>query len=265
MTPFHVRFGVGLGDFLLGSHISEFLHFLSKDYPRLKIEIISPSVSDIFKKDILIDIKELGILFHFLAKTQRLYLIDVYDIYKADFAVKGECLGKSSKSQSVTTFATLQKCLEPSFPGNFIDETDYLLHYNGAALMFIIPLDCQQGIDKKNSNTAIPVYLSNGTSPVLSRIYIFPEAMNLLKPDLFPDDVGMLDAHSRGSGGALSATSQSQAPQQWSKPTENFRVSVVLQWPQNNESKHLISYILFNEVEILCGMTPQDIQSILGR
>ena len=171
MNPLQIRFGVGLSDIPLGMQVSDFLSYLSKEWPRLKVEIVAPVSSLLFEKDVIVDIKEIGIIFHFLPKSQRLYLIDIYDICKADFVLKGETFGKSFTSNGATTFASLQKCLGPSFPGKFVDNTDYLLQLNGAALLFVIPDEFHHVID---GNSVLPEYLPNSSSPALSRVYIFP-------------------------------------------------------------------------------------------
>lgn len=179
--PFPITFASCVGKVKLGMKVNDLLSLLVNEYPRVNYDLIAYSIQE----EIQIYIPQWGMRCRFLPRSQSLYLIDILDIQSCPYSLNGVTIFQSNYK---TTFKNLQKVLGPSFPGNslyricnlctgkFIDEF-YLLQFDGVGLLFSIPTEFQS-LYSDGSN--LPLELPDGTSPILTRVYICPADYQLL-------------------------------------------------------------------------------------
>lgn len=141
-----VAFGLGLGHIKLGISVNDFINELvSTNWPRTKMNIVTPEPSRLFEVGTSIDLIEFGIICHFQAKSDKLFLIDCYDLTKNIFLLKSFSFGE----KSVPNLTAINKVLGPSFPvkkvngglvGNMKNSNsnsdDYILSLSGVTFLF---------------------------------------------------------------------------------------------------------------------------------
>ncbi|CAK9099823.1 PHAF1 protein At3g51130, partial [Durusdinium trenchii] len=162
---------VRLGWFVLGMGINDAISVLRRQFvPRRPKTQVLYSASKPLERDVVIRVSEMGLQLRFDAKTQRLVLVDVFDVEK------------SLLSYSSTSFAgppggakhnllELYNLFGPTYPGSFERDLDcYVLRYQGLCLMFTLPEKYKR---KFMSSEELPLELPNGESPKLCRVMVY--------------------------------------------------------------------------------------------
>ncbi len=109
--------GQGLGPFRLGLGVNDALSMLRNGFLPLrpKVDVIYSSKAPL-KKDLVLRIRELGLQLRFDGISQRLRLIDAFDLGKIVLTHKGRAIAPRGKA---VTFLTLYNFFGPTFPGSF--------------------------------------------------------------------------------------------------------------------------------------------------
>lgn len=187
--------GEGAGVFQLGTGVNDVLHLLETAFlPRRPKAQVIYSSTRCFEKDIVIRLEEMGLQLRFDPVTQRLRMIDVFDLHLVDFSYQGKAFsGRAGKSKS--TFLNLYSEFGPTFPGTFdAHRNAYTLQYSGMELLFELPELFQ---DMYVESDDLPLELPNGASPELKRMLIFPASPGAqpAPKEALERAVGRLDAH----------------------------------------------------------------------
>eukprot|EP01133_Synstelium_polycarpum_P007047 gene7047-8195_t len=139
--------GKSLGDFVL--------EIIFNDADPLSIDIVLKLVDD-------------GVLLRFAPSSQRLRVIEIFDVSKLMLSYRGSIF---SSSENVASFVNIYSKFGPSYPGDFnAKKSVYHLHYPG--LSFSFPIS-----PKFNSlyseGTELPVELPDGSTPIVSKIFVY--------------------------------------------------------------------------------------------
>jgi hypothetical protein len=112
--------GSGVGPFRLGIGVNDALALLRNSFlpRRPKVEVIYSAEAPL-KKDLVLGVRELGMLLRFEPVSQRLRLLDVFDIDKLVLTYRGRPIAPRGTNTSTISFLALYKLLGPTFPGTF--------------------------------------------------------------------------------------------------------------------------------------------------
>ncbi len=196
---------------------------------RLNYEISFPRPEKVLSQEIVISLLDWGIRLRFQPVSQKLYMIDLYDLALRPVAIRGETFG--GDKHVTVSYDSLHKVLGPAFPGQVVEDELYLCSFDGSSFLFEIP---RQHLGLVKTQPHLPVIFPDGASAVLVRIYVYPPHLNIAAPKTYPD--------------YLSAD-----------------VQVVLRHTDVKLS-HSVTICLFSAelANISLGMRPQDLISILG-
>lgn len=146
---------------------------------RANIEISFPRADKALNQEIMLSLLDWGLRLRFLPVSQTLYLIDHYDISLKKIAIKGSIFGGDLNP---TTFEMLQKNLGPTLPGMVVEDNFYLSDFGGASFLFCIPTARLTEV-----RSHLPIVFSDGSSPLLNRIYIYPHDLEIANPKGYSD------------------------------------------------------------------------------
>jgi hypothetical protein len=183
--PASVVFGVGVDRFRLGMGVTAAVAVLSNDYPRLNFEINFPRVEKVLNQEVIISVLGWGIRLRFLPVSQKLYMVDYYDISQRRFSIKGSVFGGQDEGAAATvTFDMLHKYLGPTLPGTIIEDEYFLCNFGGASFLFAVPSEHLKGM---KSHPHLPVTFADGSSAHLVRIFVYPMDLDITSPKTYPD------------------------------------------------------------------------------
>ncbi|KYQ92158.1 UPF0183 family protein [Tieghemostelium lacteum] len=157
-----------LGDFILGMSISDALNIIKQNNVLIDSAQIIFNDNDPLSIDIVIRLVNDGIILLFEPKSQRLRVIEIFDIKKLTLSYRGVVF---SKEMQVATFVDIYNKFGPSYPGDFNDSKSiYHLHYPGLSFSFKIPKEFNSLYQE---STELPVELPDGTTPMVEKIFIY--------------------------------------------------------------------------------------------
>mmetsp|Transcript_28431 Transcript_28431/g.45774 ORF Transcript_28431/g.45774 Transcript_28431/m.45774 type:complete len:417 (-) Transcript_28431:1884-3134(-) len=162
--------GERLGCFQLGMGVNDALVLLKKYFvpKRPKVDVVYSSKMPL-EQDIVLKVEELGLHLRFEPVSQRLRMIDVFDLTKLSISYSGSTVG--SKTSPRPSFLQLYKIFGPTYPGEYDEALDmYLLRYRGICFMFSLPDDLKAVYAKTNE---LPLELRDGTSPLAGRMMVY--------------------------------------------------------------------------------------------
>mmetsp|Transcript_461 Transcript_461/g.1060 ORF Transcript_461/g.1060 Transcript_461/m.1060 type:complete len:655 (+) Transcript_461:52-2016(+) len=176
--------------------------------------------------DIVLNFPEAGMHLRFEPVSQRLRLIEVYDLTRMQVKFSQSLVGGASNA---ATFVRVYDLFGPTFPGELdLENAHYILHYPGLSFTFPVPRQHLAQLQE----AVLPLELPDGTTPVASRISVYSGTL--------------------GSAAAINTA----LPQQLKAGTTYFeQVSVVLE-----------EGLAFPVSDCFArfGASPQDILSMLG-
>lgn len=182
VEPAGIILGISVDKFKLGMGVSETIALISRDYPRLNFEVSFPRAEKVLSQEVIISLLDWGIRLRFLPVSQKLYMIDIYDLGLRAVAIRGTTFG--GDKHGVITYDSLHKVLGPAFPGHLIENELYLCSFDGSSFLFQIP---KQHLGLVKTQPHLPVIFPDGTSAVLLRIYIYPPLLDIAAPKTYPD------------------------------------------------------------------------------
>ncbi|CAG8627547.1 8467_t:CDS:10, partial [Paraglomus brasilianum] len=159
----------GLGWFRLGVSIWDIINSLREQaiaFPTVdfKYNEESPLTTDLF-----LSLPANGINLRFDGSTQRLKLIEVYDFSRLRLTYNEN---EISSSRTKPTSVLVYNRFGPTVRGEFeISKNEYTLNYPGVSFIFLIPKEHSSLYTPESSD--IPLELPGGTSPLLTRLYIY--------------------------------------------------------------------------------------------
>jgi len=156
--------GERLGCFALGLGINDALSLLRRQFVPLRprVDVIYSQARPL-EHDIIVRVEDFGLQLRFDPNSQRLRLIELYEIGKVDVMYAGSLVKP--------ILLDLYKQFGPTYPGTFERDFDqYVLRYTGLCLMFRLPDEVK---DKYTETDELPLELPNGRSPPLTRLMVF--------------------------------------------------------------------------------------------
>lgn len=146
---------------------------------RLNFEINFPRHEKVLNQEIMISLTDWGVRLRFQPVSQRLFLIDWFDLSLRRFSIKGTAFGGDAQP---VTFEMLHKLLGPTLPGQLVEDECFLCNFGGASFLFLIPVE-----HRGDMKSHLPVTFADGTSANLIRIFLYPLELDISSPKSYPD------------------------------------------------------------------------------
>eukprot|EP01112_Ceratiomyxa_fruticulosa_P014404 TRINITY_DN4120_c0_g1_i4.p1 TRINITY_DN4120_c0_g1~~TRINITY_DN4120_c0_g1_i4.p1 ORF type:complete len:413 (+),score=74.42 TRINITY_DN4120_c0_g1_i4:749-1987(+) len=183
--------GKALGDFVLGMPISEAIAAIQQNMDVISLVELKFNENDPLSMDIVVDLTEDGVLLRFEPISQRLRMIEVYEVPKIKLSYSGSVF---SSLDTQPTFVLVYTRLGPTYPGEYdANKHVYHLHYPGLSFTFPIPARFHTLYADNND---LPVEFPDGTTPITSRIFLYsghdpqnPALQTLSPSSLYFEDV----------------------------------------------------------------------------
>ncbi|XP_057449311.1 PHAF1 protein At3g51130 isoform X2 [Lotus japonicus] len=169
-----LRPGLGIGPFSLGMPICEAFAQIEQqpniyDVVHVKYFDESEHLQEPLKLDIVISFPDHGFHLRFDPWSQRLRLIEIFDVKRLQMRYSTSLIGGPS---TLATFVAVYALFGPTYPGIFDkDRGIYTLFYPGLSFAFPIPsqfTDCCQ-----DGGVELPLEFPDGTTPVTCRVSIY--------------------------------------------------------------------------------------------
>uniref|UniRef100_A0A061R1P5 Upf0183 protein n=2 Tax=Tetraselmis sp. GSL018 TaxID=582737 RepID=A0A061R1P5_9CHLO len=161
--------GLALGPFFLGMPIGKAVANIqdSKTEHHIVEVKYTHSAESVGCRDIVLNFPEAGMHLRFEPHSQRLRLIEVYDLSRMQVRFAQALVGGASNT---ATFVRIYDLFGPTFPGELdLQGARYSLHYPG--LSFVFPIPRQHAPQLKEAE--LPLEFPDGTTPVASRIALY--------------------------------------------------------------------------------------------
>ncbi|KAJ7533532.1 hypothetical protein O6H91_13G054000 [Diphasiastrum complanatum] len=169
-----LRPGAGLGAFNLGMPVCEALAYVEQHRSIFDIVHIKYHDEEPLLVDLVLSFPDHGFHLRFEPRTQRLRLIEVFDIQLLQMRYATSSIGGPSIA---ATFVAVYALFGPTFPGTYDKKRCiYTLFYPGLSFAFPIPdryTDCCQ-----DREAELPLEFPDGTTPVMSRVCIYDSAIS---------------------------------------------------------------------------------------
>ncbi|KAJ6353271.1 hypothetical protein OIU76_002313 [Salix suchowensis] len=164
-----LRPGNGIGPFSLGMPICEAFAHIEQQPSIYDVVHVKYFDEEPLKLDIVISFPDHGFHLRFDPWSQRLRLIEVFDVKRLQMRYATSLIGGPS---NLATFVAVYALFGPTFPGIYNkDRGVYTLFYPGLSFAFPIPsqyTDCCHGREAE-----LPLEFPDGTTPVTCRVSIY--------------------------------------------------------------------------------------------
>uniref|UniRef100_A0A7C9D597 Uncharacterized protein n=1 Tax=Opuntia streptacantha TaxID=393608 RepID=A0A7C9D597_OPUST len=168
-----LRPGLGIGPFTLGMPICEAFGQMEQQPNIYDVVHVKYFDEDPLRLDIVISFPDHGFHLRFDPWSQRLRLIEVYDVRRIQMRYATSLIGGQT---ALATFIAVYQLFGPTYPGTYDkDRGVYYLFYPGLSFAFPIPV---QYADCCNDGAAeLPLEFPDGTTPVTCRVCIYDSAL----------------------------------------------------------------------------------------
>ncbi|XP_076960128.1 PHAF1 protein At3g51130-like isoform X2 [Bidens hawaiensis] len=164
-----LRPGLGIGPFSLGMPICEAFAQLEQQPNIYDVVHVKYFDEDPLKLDVVISFPDHGFHLRFDPWSQRLRLIEIFDVKRLQMRYATSLIGGPS---TPATFVAVYAVFGPTFPGIYDkDRGVYTLFYPGLSFAFPIPsqyTDCCH-----DGEAELPLEFPDGTTPVTCRVCIY--------------------------------------------------------------------------------------------
>ncbi|KAI3502852.1 hypothetical protein L1887_31208 [Cichorium endivia] len=164
-----LRPGLGIGPFSLGMPICEAFAQIEQQPNIYDVVHVKYFDEDPLKLDVVISFPDHGFHLRFDPWSQRLRLIEIFDVKRLQMRYATSLIGGPS---TPATFVAVYAVFGPTFPGIYDKERGvYTLLYPGLSFAFPIPsqyTDCCH-----NGEAELPLEFPDGTTPVTCRVCIY--------------------------------------------------------------------------------------------
>ncbi|KAJ4890185.1 UPF0183 protein [Raphanus sativus] len=171
-TVFDLKPGVGIGPFYIGMPISEAFGKIEQNPNVYDVVHVKYYDEDPLKLDVVISFPDHGFHLRFDPWSQRLRLVEIYDVKRLQMRYGNSTVGGPS---TLATFVAVYALFGPTFPGVYDKERGvYALFYPGLSFEFPIPdqyTDCCH-----DGEVALPLEFPDGTTPVTCRVSIYDKS-----------------------------------------------------------------------------------------
>uniref|UniRef100_A0A0D6R3Y6 Uncharacterized protein n=1 Tax=Araucaria cunninghamii TaxID=56994 RepID=A0A0D6R3Y6_ARACU len=163
--------GLALGPFTLGIPICEAFACIEQNPSIYDVVHVKYHDEEPLILDIVISFPDHGFHLRFEPFSQRLRLIEVFDVQRLQMRYANSFIGGPS---TLATFATVYKVCGPTFPGSYdADRGVYTLFYPGLSFAFPIPPLYKEYLLEQSE---LPLEFPDGTTPVTSRVCIYDKS-----------------------------------------------------------------------------------------
>ncbi|KAL9248837.1 PHAF1 protein-like protein [Drosera capensis] len=161
--------GLGIGPFSLGMPICEAFMQIEQQPNIYDVVHVKYFDEEPLKLDIVVSFPDHGFHLRFDPWSQRLRLIEIYDIKRVKMRYATSLIGGPT---TLATFVAVYQLFGPTFPGIYDkDRGVYTLFYPGLSFAFPIPAQytecCIEG------EAELPLEFPDGTTPVTCRVCIY--------------------------------------------------------------------------------------------
>ncbi|KAF3646667.1 UPF0183 protein [Capsicum baccatum] len=164
-----LRPGVGIGPFTLGMPICEAFAQVEQDPKNYDVVHVKYFDEEPLKLDIVISLPDHGFHLRFDPWSQRLRLIEIFDVKRLEMRYATSIIGGSS---NLATFVAVYSLFGPTYPGTYDkDRGVYTLFYPG--LSFAFPIPSQYADCCRDGEAELPLEFPDGTTPVTCRVSIY--------------------------------------------------------------------------------------------
>ncbi|MQL98696.1 hypothetical protein Taro_031416 [Colocasia esculenta] len=166
-----LRPGLGLGPFSLGMPIGDAFIQIEQQPSIYDVVHVKYLDEEPLKLDIVISFPDHGFHLRFDPWSQRLRLIEVYDIKRLQMRYATSLIGGPSM---LATFVAVYALFGPTFPGIYDEDRGvYTLFYPGLSFAFPIPAQYSSCCHDGEVATELPLEFPDGTTPVTCRVSIY--------------------------------------------------------------------------------------------
>ncbi|EIE18598.1 UPF0183-domain-containing protein [Coccomyxa subellipsoidea C-169] len=164
--------GQGLGNFTLGMPLYEAVNLIRKKRSDFSCVEVKYATQALFDQDIVINFPEHGMHLRFEPRSQRLRLVEVYDVSRLQASSPLAVTGGASHP---STFVRVYDIFGPTYPGEYDEHNRmYSLHYPGVVFLFPIP---EQHAERcSESHIELPLEFPDGSTPLAARICVHAAA-----------------------------------------------------------------------------------------
>ncbi|KAM2748747.1 hypothetical protein EV2_027733 [Malus domestica] len=164
-----LRPGLGIGPFTIGMPICQAFAQIEQEPNIYDVVHVKFYDEEPLKLDIVISFPDHGFHLRFDPWSQRLRLVEIFDIKRLQMRYATSLIGGPS---TLATFVAVYALFGPTFPGIYDkDRGVYTLFYPGLSFSFPIPsqyTDCCH-----NREVELPLEFPDGTTPVTCRVSIY--------------------------------------------------------------------------------------------
>jgi hypothetical protein len=165
--------GIGVGPFNLGLLLNEAIELLQTGTPQKPFKIMY-NEGDPLSSTITVCVPDDGLQLRFDPLTQRLVLIDFFDLTKVQLSYASPRKRESvfAGPKVLATFLLVYDLFGPTYPGHYdFERKAYFLEYNGLSFLFPIPDEYTSRYIKGTDE--LPLELPDGTTPATTRLFVF--------------------------------------------------------------------------------------------
>uniref|UniRef100_A0A1D1YPC8 UPF0183 protein At3g51130 n=1 Tax=Anthurium amnicola TaxID=1678845 RepID=A0A1D1YPC8_9ARAE len=166
-----LRPGLGLGPFTLGMPIGEAFIQVEQQPNIYDVVHVKYFDEEPLKLDIVISFPDHGFHLRFDPWSQRLRLIEVYDVKRLQMRYATSLVGGPSM---LATFVAVYALFGPTFPGIYDENRGvYSLFYPGLSFAFPIPSQYSSCCHDGEVAAELPLEFPDGTTPVTCRVSVY--------------------------------------------------------------------------------------------
>jgi len=181
--------GQSLGNFQLGMALPDAIELLKADATHFELLF---NDAEPLQSDICLKVPKDGMNLRFEPKSQRLHLIDVYDLMMCRLSYTKNTVNTCFADAHLTpTFLLIYELFGPTYPGQYDKSKQaYFLKYPGLSFLFPIPEEFRDLYDGTGNNNEVPLEMPDGTTPAATRFFVYtgPSAELSTLPPLCEDD-----------------------------------------------------------------------------
>ncbi|KAK3011607.1 hypothetical protein RJ639_011675 [Escallonia herrerae] len=164
-----LRPGSGIGPFSLGMPISDAFAQIEQQPNIYDVVHVKYFDEEPLKLDIVISFPDHGFHLRFDPWSQRLRLIEIFDVKRLQMRYATSLIGGPS---TLATFLAVYELFGPTFPGSYDDDRAvYTLFYPGLSFAFPIPREYADLF--LHGQAELPLEFPDGTTPVTCRVSIY--------------------------------------------------------------------------------------------
>ncbi|UJR31079.1 hypothetical protein I4U23_018588 [Adineta vaga] len=155
-------------EIVLGMSLYQVIKLLKQNDDQIKSVTLVYNDKDPLSADYTLNLSNDSILLHFDSVTQRLKLIELYDLKKVKLKYFGNCF---NSPQIVPTIENINEIFGPTRPGDYNRESQsFLMHFPGLTFFFN-QIGAQ--VEAKAMHGLHSLQFPPGQSPIVSKIYIY--------------------------------------------------------------------------------------------